>query len=162
MNQFPTDIRRYKRHKLSKCYLCGWVNNPQGSAEETTIRPLKIVTSNNVLLTVSACKSCIDKFDKQVWCVRCGIKKGAQIHYRTIERRRLEDDTKLCLVILPLCQNCAIMWDKIKEDSLNIPKEVCDSCDQRFSCYTGTNEPKWKRFVSKKALKKARHKYTMK
>jgi len=147
------DIRRYKRHKISRCYFCGWTNN--------TIRPLRMIQDGK-LLTVSVCKPCIDKMDNQVYCIRCKeFKRGNNIQYRTVERKRLEDDTKLCLVIMPLCENCAKMWDKIKEETLDIPKEICDTCELRFSCYTGMNTEKWNRFIPSKTFKRGKKKYNM-
>ena len=145
-NQF----KRYKRHKISKCYFCGWTNN--------TIRPLR-VKDGNLLLTVSACKLCIDKHENKVSCIRCGLKNGKDIIYRTIIRKRLNNETTMCCVILPLCQDCVDRWIKIKEEDLHIPVEVCDSCEERFTCYTGKNTNKWNRHIPPKVLRRKRKKF---
>jgi hypothetical protein len=93
------DFKRYKRHKISKCYFCGWTNNP--------IRPVRMI-KDNVLLTVSACKECISKFTPKVACIKCGEKLGQKYN---IQNNRKKKDF--------YCGKCGNYDDSDKNSSKN-------------------------------------------
>ncbi len=115
------------KHKVGWCSVCGWVH---GTVEQVSS------VKDGVRTVKPLCLSCVKKLEKKIVCAICGEIHGDNIFATVIERKSF-DDTNTCNLVLLLCAKCRkIPHDKILEKVEDGIQSMCDTCPDRFVCYT--------------------------
>jgi hypothetical protein len=128
------------KHRISFCSNCGWIHG--------TVDMIRSETGNTALIH-PLCKTCQSKFSRQIVCHIYGSKPGQILYPTTVEQKRIEEDrpriqandVSACYIIVMLCNKCKMLPHKELRQKLKIPDTLCDSCSDRFKCYTLPNKP---------------------
>ena len=120
-------------HKIGYCISCGWVHGWVGR-----VRVEEITENGKIAVIKSLCKKCQDEFRHQVVCNLCGRTEGDNLYPVSVERKRF-DDIHSCNLFLHLCFKCRQLPHAEVLKRLSAPN-MCDTCSDRFLCYTGKND----------------------
>lgn len=132
------DHKKIKKHKLAWCKYCGWTH--------FIVRPRNVIENGIVKLT-PICTNCMNNFERRTVCTICGEVAGNLMQFRTIERHRSEESEVTCNLTVGLCPKCAANWQDL-EKKFNIPDNLCDTCVERFKCFTEKPTKTWQKWSS--------------
>ena len=122
------------KHKIGYCGICGFTHG--------TVRPYVMVEDGRVIIKpiCSACRKLERDRERVVECACCGIVKGTNLYPTTI-LRLVFDGTNTCNFIVPLCKECKERPLSEIRKRLNLMlSNICESCPDRFNCYTTQHE----------------------
>ena len=122
------------KHKIGWCSICGFVHD--------TVRPYTMVEKGiTVIKPICApCRKNERERERMVLCACCGLVQGTNLFPTTIERLVFEGDNT-CNFIVPLCKECRGMPHSEVREKLNLEvTRICETCPDRFKCYTSRHE----------------------
>lgn len=118
-------VRPKVAHRIGRCANCGWVHRE--------IRRVRVSEGKNAIIK-AMCVDCIKEQPVYVLCDLCGNKKCDNL-YPVSVARKVFGDGHSCNLFLHLCVECRQIPHKDVLERLNVPN-MCDSCKDRFKCFT--------------------------
>jgi len=122
------------KHKVGWCSFCGFVHE--------MVRPYSMVENGKLVLR-PICPTCRKKErerERIVICAVCGETKGDNLFPTTVERLTF-DEVNTCNFIIPLCKECKQKPHSEIREQLNAQiTAICNSCIDRFKCFTVAHE----------------------
>lgn len=112
-------------HRVGHCVNCGWVHSE--------IRRVR-VSEGKIAVIKALCVKCIKEQPVFVLCDLCGNKKCDNLYPVSIIRRAFGEGHS-CNLFLHLCAECRQIQHQEVLQRLNVPN-VCDTCKDRFMCFT--------------------------
>lgn len=122
-------------HRIGHCANCGWVHKE--------IRRVRISEGKNAIIK-ALCIDCIKEQPVHVLCDLCGRTKCDNLYPVTVMRKRLDKPTdggnfpvgNTCNLFLHLCAECRTISHIDLLRRLQLPENICDTCKDRFVCFT--------------------------
>lgn len=120
----------HNQHKIGFCSVCGFTHEK--------VR-LYLMAEYNSIVIKPICTSC-RKYEREeerlVFCAYCGLVKGKNLYFTTIERLIFEEENT-CNFNIPLCEECRKLPHYKIREKLNLEfSNICGSCSDRFKCFT--------------------------
>lgn len=133
MQRSPYHMKKNKPqviHRIGHCAICGWVHSE--------IRRVRVSEGEKAVIK-ALCVKCIKEQPVHVLCDLCGRTKCDNLYPVTIMKKSL-DDGQSCNIFIHLCAECRKIPHNEVLSRLNVPTDLCDSCKDRFSCFTSKGE----------------------
>jgi len=143
-----SDQNKITRHKIVLCSNCGFTH--------TNVKPYATVDmrGNNAVMVIKAlCPECrkeqLKNETRLVNCAYCGLTKGEKLHPTLIERR-VFDGQNTCNFFIQLCDDCKKIPHNIIREKLDKQlQSLCNSCDDRFKCFTAQHTAPMKSYPTR-------------
>lgn len=117
-------------HRIGYCQKCGWVHKKikrirTEEGDTSVVKPL--------------CVDCVSKYRHQVICNLCGRTNSDNL-YPVPVIRKVINSWQSCAIFLHLCPECRKINHQELLKRLKLPEDICDSCGERFKCYTSKGD----------------------
>lgn len=119
-------------HRIGLCAGCGWVH--------AEIRRVRYHDGKNAIIK-ALCVECINNYKVCGLCDLCGLTKCDNLYPVSIMRKALPNGQS-CNLFVHLCPECRKISHEevLKRINDKVPKEICDTCNSRFLCFTEKGE----------------------
>jgi len=122
-------------HRIGYCVNCGWVHS-----EIRRVRVEEETSRGRIAVIKPLCVKCIREQEHQVICDLCGRTKCDNLYPVSVIRRVIGKG-QTCNLFLHLCAECRKIPHEEILKRLNIPENMCDTCKDRFLCFTNKGKP---------------------